>query len=301
MPRSLPPLNAVRAFDSAARHLNLSRAAEELGVTQGAISKQVIALEDYIGAKLFERLPGGLSLTSEGREIKRCVQPAFDQLYSAFQLHSRRGPRSNVVRVTTLTSLATQFIAPRLMALKETVPDVELELVASDRLVDFGREEVDFGIRYGRGDWDGLTATPLVPPFLVPVCAPCAFERAGGTVEGVVTSLQRMQIFAADEWRAWSAQSGIAIPKKPAAFYIEDFLVVLKVALEGQGIALLPHVLVADQLADGRLLRLSEKPVQWTQTYHLTHAPGTERRPFPASVMKFFRDEAAKLNASQTG
>ncbi|MEQ1785254.1 MAG: LysR family transcriptional regulator, partial [Hyphomonadaceae bacterium] len=102
MVKPLPPLNAVRAFEAASRHLNLSRAAEELGVTQGAISKQVIALEDFIGVQLFIREPGGLQLTSEGGNLKEAIEPAFTTLADAFARYSRRSPRSNIIRVSTV-------------------------------------------------------------------------------------------------------------------------------------------------------------------------------------------------------
>src|SRR5579871_2921491 len=149
MNRALPPLNSIRAFEVAARHLNLTRAAEELGVTQGAISKQIISLEDYIGAQLFEREPGGLRLTNEGGSLKEAIQPAFIMLAEAFMRYSRRPPRSNVIRISTTSSLASQFLVPRLAEFRRAHPDVELEFMTTHRLVDLAREEFDLAVRYG--------------------------------------------------------------------------------------------------------------------------------------------------------
>ncbi len=148
----LPPLNAVRAFHAASRHLNFSRAAEELGVTQGAISKQIIALEDHVGTRLFERLPGGLLLTNEGKSLKETIIPAFDMLGSAFSRFERRPPRASNFRIATVASFASNVFVSRLDAFRDAFPQLELEIIASDRLVDLEREEIDISIRYGRGD-----------------------------------------------------------------------------------------------------------------------------------------------------
>jgi LysR family glycine cleavage system transcriptional activator len=149
MVKPLPPLNAVRAFEAASRHLNLSRAAEELGVTQGAISKQVIALEDFIGVQLFVREPGGLRLTNEGGSLKEAIAPAFTTLSEAFSRYSRRSPRSNVVRISTTASFASQFIVPRLQLFRDNFPDIDLEFITTIRLVDLAREEFDIAVRAG--------------------------------------------------------------------------------------------------------------------------------------------------------
>lgn len=114
MVKPLPPLNAIRAFEVASRHLNLSRAAEELVVTQDAISKQVIALEEFIGIQLFLREPSGLQLTAEGGNLKEAIAPAFTTLSDAFARYSRRPPRSNTIRISNVASFASNFLVPRL-------------------------------------------------------------------------------------------------------------------------------------------------------------------------------------------
>lgn len=162
MVKPLPPLNAIRAFEVASRHLNLSRAAEELGVTQDAISKQVIALEEFIGIQLFVREPSGLQLTAEGGNLKEAIAPAFTTLSDAFARYSRRPPRSNTIRISTVASFASNFLVPRLAKFTERFPGCELEFLTSIRLVDLAREEFDIAVRYGPGDWDGVVATPPV-------------------------------------------------------------------------------------------------------------------------------------------
>ena len=176
MVKPLPPLNAIRAFEVASRHLNLSRAAEELGVTQGAISKQVIALEEFIGIQLFAREPSGLQLTAEGGNLKEAIAPAFTTLSDAFARYSRRPPGSNTIRISTVASFASNFLVPRLAKFTERLPGCELEFLTSIRLVDLAREEFDIAVRYGPGDWDGVVATPLSDGLLIPVCAPMAIS-----------------------------------------------------------------------------------------------------------------------------
>lgn len=193
MVKPLPPANAVRAFETASRHLNLSRAAEELGVTQGAISRQVIALEDFIGVQLFVREPGGLRLTNEGGSLKEAIEPAFTTLSEAFSRYSRRAPRSNAIRISTVASFAWQFLAPRLPEFRQQHPDVEIELITSIRLLDLTREEADIAVRYGLGEYQGLVATPLVKGLLTPVCSPALVEKAGGDVARLFASARRLQ------------------------------------------------------------------------------------------------------------
>ena len=179
MPNPLPPLNAVRVFEAAARHLNFARTAEELGVTSSAVSKQIGILEDYIGGQLFERSNTGLVLTLEGRELKHSLEPAFEMLASSFQRYSRRPPRSTKFRLATVASFAAEFLVPRLNRFEAHFADVELEILTSDRLLDLSREEVDLSVRYGPGDWPGVVSHKLSSGLLLPVCKGTACPGSG--------------------------------------------------------------------------------------------------------------------------
>ena len=295
MIRSLPPLNSVRAFEAAARHLNFSRAAEELGVTQGAISKQVIALEDFIGARVFERRPGGLVLTDAGRSLRDSITPAFEMLAGAFNRYSRRAPRSNTCRISTLGSFAAQFLMCRLSAFEEALPHIELEILTSDRLVDMGREEIDLTIRFGAGEWDGLMAEPLVPGDLVPVCAPRLLgDETQIDAEALLASERRIQVFSNNEWRKWFDAADMTPPGSGRIIVIEDFLVALKALSTGQGVALLPEILVRGDLEAGVLVQISPVTVRWDHTYHLAHPPAAARSPIVREVAEWLKAEVAK-------
>lgn len=294
MKSRLPPLNAVRAFHAAARHLNLSRAAEELGVTHGAVSKQVISLEDFIGARLFERQPGGLALTEEGRSLRDALTPAFDLLDDAFIRFTRRAPRSNRCRVSTVASFAIMFLAPRMKAFRERFPDIELEVLTSVRLVDLEREEVDFSIRYGAGDWDDLISTPMTAARLIPVARPDLLKD-GEPLDALIERYRRIQVFSNNEWKGWSSAAGASLPEGGEIFVLEDFVVALAMAKEGEGLALLPEILVQGPLSDGSLARFSETSTVWGQGYHIVHRPNARRSKTVDSVVGWFLEETAPL------
>ena len=295
-PRPLPPLNAVRAFEVAARHLSFSRAAEELGVTPGAVSKQVLALEDFIGARLFERLHDGLAPTLEGRELAESLTPAFELMAGAFQRFSRRPPRSNVFRLSTVASLASQFIVPRLDRFEAELPEIELEILTSDRLADLAREEIDLSIRFGAGAWDGLVSHELAPGRLTPVCTPDLLaHHDDGNVATLLGATRLIRVFPNNEWLVWAEANGATLPDPaPAVMVMEHFLVAMQAVMAGQGAALLPEIIVHDQIAKGGLARFAA-PIDWGQTFYLTHLPNADRRPVLRDVMDWLTAEAVSI------
>jgi LysR family glycine cleavage system transcriptional activator len=295
MARPLPPLNSIRAFEAASRHLSFSRAAEELGVTQGAVSKHVIALEDFVGAQVFVRAPSGLSLTQEGYTLMEALRPAFAMMSDAFAHYHRRGPRSNVCRIATLASFAAQFLVPRLPEFRERHPDIEIEFITSVRLVDLEREEADLGVRYGLGEYKGLVSTRLVPGVLTPVCAPDLLEEFGGDLAALLGATRRIQTAGYNEWRDWLAAAGIDGAQLQPNYVIEDFLVAIKAVTLGQGVALLPNILVRDQIDRGELAIFSTIPLATEHTYHIAHTAASARRSFVQCVITWLREEAEAL------
>ncbi|MGZ9032991.1 MAG: LysR family transcriptional regulator, partial [Rhodospirillales bacterium] len=171
MARRLPPLNALRAFEAAARHLSFTRAADELNVTQAAVSHQVKTLEEQIGLPLFRRLSRGLMLTDEGQTLFPAVRHAFDTVAEAVdRLHARTG--GGALTVSVLPSFAVKWLVPRMSRFQERHPDIDLRITAADRLVDFARDGVDGAVRFGAGAWPELSADFVVDEFVIPVCAP---------------------------------------------------------------------------------------------------------------------------------
>ena len=292
MVKPLPPLNAVRAFEAASRHLNLSRAAEELGVTQGAISKQVIALEDFIGAQLFHREPGGLRLTNEGGSLKEAIEPAFTTLSEAFSRYSRRPPRSNVCRISTTASFASQFLVPRLGMFRDRFPGVELEFLTTIRLVDLSKEEFDIAVRYGGGQYDGVISTPLSEPALIPVCTPQVLAAGGNGLATLLASARRIQCSAHNEWRDWAEIEKFDLSGVGPTMVIEEFQVALMAALAHQGLALLPEILVRDRIKRSELVTFSPARVKTDYNFYIVHTPNASRRPIVPEVIAWLESEA---------
>ena len=154
MARQLPPLNGLKAFEAAARHLSFTLAAEELFVTQAAISHQVKGLEDILGEPLFRRINRGLLLSEAGQTLFPAVRDGLDTMAAAVRQLSDNS-RTGTLTVSTLDSIASAWLVPRLGNFRERHPDLDVRLTMGDALVDFSRDEVDLAIRYGGGDWPG--------------------------------------------------------------------------------------------------------------------------------------------------
>ncbi|MEX2408172.1 MAG: LysR family transcriptional regulator, partial [Rhodovibrionaceae bacterium] len=161
MSRRLPPLNALRAFEAAARHLSFTKAANELNVTQAAVSHQVKALEESLGIVLFKRLNRALLLTEPGQAYLPALREAFDLMDAATRGLLDRG-MEGPLKITALPSFAGKWLLPRLHRFRERYPEIDVMVSAKDTLVDFATAEVDMGIRYGRGDYEGLVCDLLL-------------------------------------------------------------------------------------------------------------------------------------------
>lgn len=279
----LPPLNAIKAFHAASRHLNFSRAAEELGVTQGAVSKQILALEDFIGAKLFERVANGLELTDEGQSLKNITLPAFDMLISGFSRFERREPRSQKVRIATLASFAASALAPRLDRLEAAFPEVELEILSTDRLINHAREEVDFSIRYGRGVAEDMVCEPIGSAELIPV------KHRDYDIDS--PSLRRLRVFSVNEWQHWERERGDRLTRAGRTMMIHEFLVALNAVLIGQGIALLPELIVRQHLQKQTLVQFAEPVRDWPYQYYIAMLPNAPRRRYVASIIDWLKHD----------
>ena len=175
--RRLPPLNALRAFEAAARHLSFTKAADELAVTQAAISRQVKSLEDFLGTRLFNRVNRGLVLTDDGQAYWPELRDAFDGIDQA-TLRLRANDSSGTLTVSVLSSFAARWLVPRLGRFRELQPDIDVLVAPKDEFVDFQRENVDVGIRYGRGIYPGLRTDPLLEEEIFPVCSPALRDGA---------------------------------------------------------------------------------------------------------------------------
>ena len=255
MVERLPPLNAVRAFEAAARHLSFTRAAEELHVTQSAISHQVKALEEYLGLKLFHRLNRALVLSEEGREYLPTVRRVFDQLYEATKRLTESGGRGKLT-VSALPSFAARWLVPRLGRFGKLYPDIDIRLMPTAQLVDFVRDEVDVGIRYGRGRYPGLRVDRLMDEDVFPVCSPVLL---GGSHPLQTPADLKHHILMHDDghgdWRTWLLSAGVSGVDPERGPIFTDSSMLLQAAVAGQGVALARGALARDDISSGTLVR----------------------------------------------
>ena len=207
--RKLPPLNALRAFEAAARHLSFSRAADELHVTPAAISHQVKTLEGFLGVKLFRRLPRALRLTAEGNALYPELTASFDRLGRAIERVQRRGVRGHLTMSTTPT-FAISWLVPRIKRFNEDHPGIKIALVTTVQVADFTREDVDVAVRYGRGPWPGLRCSKLFDDRLTPLCGDRWAQKMSQPADLVGAPL--LTISGQDHRRTWLRAAGLVHP-----------------------------------------------------------------------------------------
>jgi LysR family transcriptional regulator, glycine cleavage system transcriptional activator len=250
----LPPLSALRTFEAAARHLSFTRAADELHVTQAAVSHQIKALEEHLGVLLFRRLNRRLLLTEEGQLLMPAVRRAFDELGAGVE-RVRERCCGGTFTISTTPSIAANWLAARLGRFQALRPEFEIRLTATPRLIDFAREGVDCGIRYGFGDWPGLRAERLFSATLTPVCSPKLLE--GPEPLEVPADLARHTLLHAldemDDWRLWLRAAGALSIDPLRGLKFESLPLALEAAIGGAGVAISHGPL--EYLASGRLVR----------------------------------------------
>ena len=255
------PVGPLRAFDVAARHLNLSAAAEELNVTHAAVSRQVKQLEERLGVQLFERLPRGLKLTAHGALLAEGTRQAFDRLASALEDVSVPTVRRKLT-ISTFASLAARWLMPRIGGFAALFPDVDLQVRTGARLVDFAREDVDIGIRFGSGRYPGLHVVPMFKPQEIVVCSPALLKR--GPPIKTYSDLKHYTLLHDDShtaWIRWLEMVGAKGVNARRGIMCGDRNAMLQAALEAQGIALASEVFVANEIAAGRLVKVFDAEV----------------------------------------
>src|SRR5258708_10498823 len=254
MKRSLPPLNGLRAFEAAARHMSFTDAADELSVTQAAISHQVRGLEQRLGLKLFVRRNRSLLLSEAGQAYLPAVRSAFDQLNEATEKLLQKD-RGGHLTVTTTASFATKWLVPRLGGFQRANPEIDVRISTNTGLVDFSREDVDIGIRYGRGQWANLVAERLVGEDIMPVCAPSVVK--GPNALRKPADLKRFTLLHIgtfpDDWQVWLTAAGVKGVDATRGVTFDNSIVAYQAATDGLGVALGRNPRVAAALKAGPL------------------------------------------------
>ena len=274
------PLNALRMFDAAARHLNLTRAADELCVTQAAVSQHIRNLEERLGKPLFRRLPRGLALTDEGHALWPAVAESFARIEHSLQQVAEPRPRE-VLTVGVVGTFAIGWLIPRLGQFQQQHPYIDLRLLTHNNRVDLAGEGLDAAVRFGDGAWQGTRAALLLRAPLTPMCTPALAQRLRQPADLAGQTLLRS--YRLQEWESWFATLDQSAPLARGAMF-DSSLTLAEAAAQGAGVALLPARMFQHLLQQGRLVRPFEQEVD-TGAYWLTHL----RSRAPSAALKTFR------------
>ena len=307
MPERMPPLNALKAFEAAARHASFRKAANELNVSPAAISHQIKNLEAYLGVQLFHRQSRTTRLSEAGQAALPLLRDGFGRLAEAVQ-QMREEDRPQALRVSAPPSLAAKWLVPRLSGYAALNPGLDIRLSATATLIDdgaspapvnagFREEEADLAIRFGEGDWPGCRVEKLMDVSALPLCSPRLLE--GRRALRRPDDLRHHTLLHDDtdyagrpEWRAWLAAAGVSGIDAARGPRFNQAALALDAAAEGQGVALTLEPLARADLAAGRLAAPFEVRLRLRPAYYLVCPEGAEEQPATAAFRLWLLAEA---------
>lgn len=301
--RRLPPLNALRAFEAAARHLNFSRAADELSVTPGAVSQQIQNLEDYVGAALFKRTPKGLLLTDAAQTALPALREAFDRLAEAASMLTAAVDGRRLT-LTAAPSFAAKWLVPRLGKFEQAHPQVDVWLSAGIEVMDLTAGEVDMAIRYGAGRYPGMEVRRLMSETVIPVISP---ELAATTPLTTPADLAHHVLLhdgspdpddSCPDWTMWLAARGVRGVDGNRGPRFNQSSLVIEAAANGRGVALAKRTLAQADLDAGRLVAPLQIATAVDFAYYLVHTKAKGRLPQVKAFITWITEEAAAHEAA---
>jgi LysR family glycine cleavage system transcriptional activator len=297
--RCLPPLNAIRAFEAAARHGSFTRAAEELGVTQGAISRHVSTLETWLGVKLFFRVKHGIQLTPKGVEYNRSLGITLDRLDQATR-QIRGVPDARTLRLKLPPTFAIRWFVPRLARFHARYPDIDVQITTSHTPLDFLRQDIDLCIVSGAAPPGGLYSRPLFGEMLVLACSP---GLLGGAIPLDGPQCLTRHVFLCSinrprDWATWLDGAGLPQISGSSRQHFENSALAYQAAIDGLGVVVAQWAFVAEDVRSGRLVVPLDIAVPTEDAYHIV----CQKKPGPASKIRaleeWLTEEAAETEAS---
>jgi len=301
--RRLPPLNALRAFEAAARHLNFSRAADELSVTPGAVSQQIQNLEDYVGVALFKRTPKGLLLTDPAQIALPALREAFDRLAEAASMLTAAVDGRRLT-VSVAPSFAAKWLVPRLGRFEALHPLVDVWVSAGMELVDFNSGEVDIAIRYGAGRYPGLEVSRLMQETVIAVASPALLASQPLEELGDLSRQILLHDGSPDadescpDWTMWLAARGVRGVDGSRGPRFNQSSLVIEAAVGGRGVALAKRALAQADLDAGRLVAPFQIATAVDFAYYLVHPKAKGRLPQVKAFVAWLTAEAEAHEAA---
>ncbi len=279
--RHLPPLQSLVFFEAAVRHLSFTAAAQELGTSQPAVSQRISLLEEDLGTPLFKRAHRGVSLTPEGLQLVTAVRESLSGIGDvAAKIRARR--ERQVLTVATDFGFATYWLMPRLAALRELVPELDVRIVTSQNQFDIRGESVDMAIAFGDGQWPGCSASHLLPEIVVPVCSPAFYrdQNLGGRAADL-SALPLLHLESTEpqrwlRWDGWFAAHGLRSAGTGHDLTLNNYPLVIQAAVAGQGVALGWAPLVDELIRQGQLVAAFPQPQRTARGYFLVE-PNSRR------------------------
>lgn len=288
------PLNALRAFEAAARHLSFTRAAIELCVTQTAISHQVKLLEQKLGVELFRRLPRGLMITEDGLALLPTLRDSFDRMADILQ-RFEEGHLRDVLTVGAVGTFAVGWLLPKLEAFQARYPFIDIRLSTNNNRVDIAAEGLDYAIRFGNGAWHDTEAEELFEAPHSALCIPDIARQLATPQDLAAQPLLRS--YRADEWSEWFEAAGVA-PPKIRGIVFDSSVLMIEAALQGLGVALAPPLMFSRQLSSGALEQ--PFPVYVSKgCYWLTRLKSRAVTPAMATFSAWLQEEARQNRVPQ--
>jgi LysR family transcriptional regulator, glycine cleavage system transcriptional activator len=285
MARRLPSLNALKAFEAAARHVSFTDAAEELFVTHAAISRHIRELEENLGTELFTRTGRGVELTDAGRQFGQRLTPLFDQLADAAREAAAVGA-ARTLKVSVEPAIASRWLVARLGRFNDLHPDIELSIDPDSKLVDFYVDDVDCGIRYGRGPWEDVEAIKLSDCFIFPVCAPKLIDGKRPFTFDLLREETLLHEHRKKWWADWLTFAGAEVNEMDMSGTLFQNHLAIEAAEAGQGFALSDQILTTDSLIEGWLARPYSIDMKDHGSYWLVRKKGSKE----SAVIKAFRE-----------
>lgn len=300
MRRSLPPLNALRAFETAARHMSISLAANELRVTPAAISHQIRILEDHVGLPLFTRNGRGLALTDAGSAGLRDLREGFVKLCAAMDAIDSLG-EAGTLSVSVAPSFAAKWLLPRLGSFQVAHPEIDVHVAASMQLADFIKDGLDVAIRYGAGRYSDLAVTQLLTESVVPVCSPDflrlhgPFHAPGDLVEATLLHDDSPDNDpSCPNWEMWLSAAGARHIDAGRGPRFNQSSLVIEAAVLGRGVGLAKTALAARDLRHGRLVQPFKSRVKVDFAYYIVAPRAKLNLPKVSHFIDWLRGEAAR-------
>ena len=299
-PDRLPPLNALRAFEAAARLLSFTKAADELNVTPGAISQQIRHLEEFAGAPLFRRTGRQVLLTETGQAALPLLTGAFDQMVEAAHL-MRTPAKRNRLMVSCAPSLAAKWLAHRLDRFQSSFPEAEIWVSADAALADFAIPDIDLAIRYGPGGFDELKSDKLIDERVMPVCAPELLSGDKAIRSPADLALHTLlhdqgpeQDPSCPDWSEWLKSHNVKGVDGSRGLRFNQSAVVVEAAVAGRGVALAKAAIAKADLENGRLVApFPDGTVELNYAYWVVWPKGRTQSPVARAFIKWLKDEAA--------